>query len=147
MRSNSVMWRVIRAPSVVESREIFSVSSVPPWLNMSSKACRRAASMSLTASPRLLRAVTRASALSRKVSATVLLRLTMVSVMRAPVCSILETTSPPVERSVELTSSARAVIDSAMRVLVSVMAWVNCSERPAMVSMVSAAFCAKPCAT
>ncbi len=36
-----------------------------------------------------------ASALSRKVSATALLRATMVSVMRAPVCSSLETTSPP----------------------------------------------------
>ena len=39
--------------------------------------------------------MTSASALSRKVSATVLLRSVMVSVMRAPVCSSLETTSPP----------------------------------------------------
>ena len=51
--------------------------------------------------------------------------MTMVSVMRAPVCSSLETTSPPrrlrsstsespVERSVVFTSSARAAMVSAM---------------------------------
>ena len=81
--------------------------------------------MSLTASPRLLSSSASASAFSRKVSATALLRVTMVSVMRAPVCSSLETTSPPrrlrsstsespVERSVMFTSSARAAMVSAM---------------------------------
>ena len=42
----------MRLPSVEESRVIFSPSSEPPWLNMSSNACSRAASISRTASPR-----------------------------------------------------------------------------------------------
>ena len=83
---------------------------------------------------------------------------TTVSVTRAPVCSSLETTSPPrrlrsstsespVERSVVFTSSARAAMVSAIWLPVSVRASLNCCERLAMVSMVTADFCAKPCAT
>ena len=41
----------MRLPSVVESRVIFSASSEPPCENISSNACRRAASISRTASP------------------------------------------------------------------------------------------------
>src|SRR3989304_1145634 len=94
------MVRVIRLPSVPVSREIFSLSSVPPWLNMSSKACRRAASMSLTASP--------------------------------------------LDLSAALTWSARAPISSAKCALLSMSASPNCCERPAIFSMVTAAFWGKP---
>ena len=46
VRSNSAMWRVMRLPSVVESRPIRSASSAPLWVNISSKVCSRWASMS-----------------------------------------------------------------------------------------------------
>ena len=113
-----------------------SASSAPPWLNMSSNDCSRAASISRTASPRLPITSARPSALSRNWSVTRLLRWTMVSVMRAPVCSSLETTSPPrrlrsstselpVFLSVLFTSSTRLEIVSASRLPVSTTSSVS----------------------
>ncbi len=100
----------------------------------------------------------RFSALSRNVSLTLLPRWTMVSVMRAPVCSSLETTSPPrrlrsstsespVVLSVELTSSTRVAIVSASWLPVSTTSSVSCWVRPVIMSRIAADFCEKPSAT
>ena len=148
----------MRLPSVVELRAMRSASSEPPWLNMSSNDCRRAASISRTASPRVPMVSASDSALSRKVSLTLLPRWTMVSVMRAPVCSILATTSPPrsersstsespVVLSEELTSSTRLEIASASWLPVSTTSSVSCWVRPVIMSRIAADFCEKPSAT
>ena len=82
----------------------------------------------------------------------------MVSVMRAPVCSSLDTTSPPrrlrsstsespVDLSVELTSSPEVAIDSASRLEVSTSVSVICCERSSMSWTTAVDFCAKPCVT
>ena len=127
------MWRVIRLPSVVLSREIFSVSSAPPVENICSNACRRAASRSLTVSLWVATAAESCSALAWNAALTELPRSTTVSVMLAPVCSSLETTSPPrrlrsstsespVDFSVLFTSSPRVTMVSARRLEVSISA-------------------------
>ena len=148
----------MRLPRVVELRAMRSASSAPPWLNMSSNDCRRAASISRTASPRVPMVSASDSALSRKVSLTLLPRSTMVSVMREPVCSIFATTSPPrsersstsespVVLSEELTSSTRLEIASASWLPVSTTSSVSCWVRPVIMSRIAADFCEKPSAT
>ena len=122
---------------------------------MSSNDCRRAASISRTASPRLPMTSASDSALSRKVSLTLLPRWTMVSVMRAPVCSSLDTTSPPrrlrsstsespVVLSVEFTSSTRLEMVSASWLPVSTTSSVSSCVRSVIMSRIAADFCAKP---
>ena len=123
----------MRLPSVAESsREIFSPSSTPEWLNISSNAASRVDSISLTASPRAATTSASRSALSRNDSVTLVLREMRVSVMRAPACSSFVTTSPPRRLrsrmsnspdalSVLLTSSARVAIVSASWLEVSMM--------------------------
>ena len=91
----------MRLPSVVESRAMRSASSEPPWLNMSSNDCRRVASISRTASPRVPITSASCSALSRKVSLTLLPRCTIVSVMRWPVCSSLLTDVAAAQAEIE----------------------------------------------
>ena len=149
----------MRLPSVEESRVIFSASSEPPWENISSNDCSRAASISRTASPCVATVEARCSAFSRKVSVTLSPRVTMVSVMRAPVCSSLDTTSPPrrlrsstsespVDFSVELTSSPLVAMVSASRLEVSTMSLGELLR--AVVHQLHDAprdFCAKPCVT
>ena len=84
--------------------------------------------------------------------------MTMVSVMRAPVCSSLETTSPPrrlrsrtsespVDFSVELTSSPVVAMVSARRLEVSTSVSVICCERSSINCTIASDFCAKPCVT
>ena len=83
---------------------------------------------------------------------------TIVSVMRAPVCSSLDTTSPPrrlrsstsdspVDFSVLLTSSPRVAMVSASRLEVSTMASVICCERSSIICTIAEDFCAKPWVT
>ena len=137
---------------------IFSASSEPPWENISSNACRRAASISRTASPWVATAEARLSAFSRNSSVTLSPRVTMVSVMRAPICSSLETTSPPrrlrsstsespVDFKVEFTSSPVVAMVSASRLDVSSMPSVICTERSSIICTMASDFCSKPCVT
>ncbi len=122
----------MRLPSVAASREIFSPSSTPEWLNISSYAASRVASISFMASLREVMTETRCSALSRTESVIFELRETSASVMRVPACSSLVATSPPRKLrsstsdspevfSVLLTSSALAAILSAIWLDVSMM--------------------------
>ena len=131
----------MRLPSVAESREIFSPSSAPEWLNTSSNAASRVDSMSFMASPRVATVSTNCSTLSRSVSVTVALRDVSVSVMRSPVSSSFLATSPPRRLrsrmsdspealSVELTSSARIAMVSASWLDVSMMASLSSWARP-----------------
>ena len=114
----------MRPPSAVLSREMRSASSVPPWAKMASSACRRWASISLTESPLVLISEASFSAVSWKLSVTLPVRVTIVSVMREPVSSSFATTSvprkvrsstrdSPVALSELFTSSARVAMLSA----------------------------------
>ena len=142
----------MRLPSVEESREIFSPSAAPEWLNMSSNAASRVASISFTASPPAAMTSARCSARSRNESVTLLPRETISSVMRLPVCSSFVTTSPPRRLrsrmsdspdafSVLLTSSARVAIVSARRLDVSMMFSVRSCARVVKLSVSS---CERP---
>ena len=82
----------MRLPSVVESREIFSPSSTPEWLNMSSNEASRLDSISLhrvaAGGDHLGEAFGAVAERIRHLGAA----REEVSVMRAPVCSSFVTT-------------------------------------------------------
>ena len=137
---------------------ITSAISALPRLNMSSNERSRPASTSSAASPRLPIASTNDSALSRNWSATRWPRCTMLSVMRAPVCSRLDTTSPPrrlrsstrespVFLSVVLTSSTRLEMVSASWLPVSITSSDSSCERLVIRSRMASDFCANPSVT